>query len=165
MTRWVLALIIFGGGLLSPHLSPSTVQAELEEKGEPAEVVKPGVVLPATRDQVWNELTRILKARELPIARADQPSGKIKTKTKRYFRILSAKFPTVESDYKDTYTIHVTDEESATRVHIERKFEVYDQKKKKWVAGDTDFEKAGVSVEVLLEDLADSLKPGEESSP
>ena len=103
---------------------------------------------------VWDGVLETLKKNDFPLAKIDKESGKITTKTKRYFRIFSAKFPPVERDYRDTYEILLSKEENkSTRVEIKRKFEIHDNQKRKWVQGDPQKEKAGLSEDIIFRDI------------
>lgn len=116
-------------------------------------VTIPEANFPGNLDTVWEKLLEVLKNHEIPIASADKATGTLNTATTRYFKITSAKFPPVQADYRDTYTIQVTSTGSATKVQIQRKFEVYDPKARNWVEGNPTGEKVGVSAEDLFETL------------
>ena len=108
-----------------------------------------------TEDQavVWEKLLQVLKDHDLFVASSDKSAGTLTTVPRRYFKILSAKFPPVERDYRDTYTINVTSTGSSTKVQIQRKFEVHDTHANNWVDGDPTKEKVGIGAENLLEAL------------
>lgn len=118
----------------------------------------PQKIFDADKDQVWEGLLEVLRSHGLPVASADKTSGTIKTKTKRYFKIFSARFPPVEKDYRDTYTINIAPTDKSTRVKIERKFELFDTNVGNWVEGDPQKEEAGVSVETLFNGLSQRFK-------
>ncbi len=95
-------------------------------------------------------------------ARLDKASRKITTPTFRYFKILSAVFPPMERDYRDTYLISLTSVKSSatsTLVRIERKFEVHDAVKNTWVEADPAKERVGIPVDVLFATLEAQLAP------
>lgn len=106
-----------------------------------------------TGDQavVWEKLLQVLKDHDLSIASSDKSAGTLTTVPRRYFKILSARFPPVERDYRDTYTINVTSAGSSTKIQIQRKFEVHDTQANNWVDGDPAKEKVGIAPENLLE--------------
>jgi hypothetical protein len=110
--------------------------------------------------------------------------GEIKTPTYRYFKIFSARFPPKELDFRDSYVITVSDgsapaapaatkkgaapaekspgkpaaKASGIKVVVERKFEEYDQEKKKWANGDPGMaQQVGITAESLLDALAAKL--------
>ena len=118
-----------------------------------------------TEDQavLWEKLLQVLKDYDLSIASSDKSAGTLTTVPKRYFKILSAKFPPVERDYRDTYTMNVTSAGSSTKVQIQRKFEVHDSHANNWVDGDPVQDKVGISAENLLEALR--VRLGEVSPP
>jgi uncharacterized lipoprotein len=147
----ISVVIAVGHGMAQ---DPST---KLTEKTSPQTPSVPEETFPGNLDMVWDVLLEVLKGNDLPIASSDKSAGTITTTPKRYFKILSAKFPPVEQDYRDTYTLKVTQVESSTKVQIQRKFEVYDNQSKNWVEGDPHKEKAGISVESLLETLKQRL--------
>ena len=103
---------------------------------------------------VWDGVLETLKRIDFPLAKSNKESGKITTKTKRYFRIFSAEFPPVQRDYRDTYEIFLTKEKNkSTRVEIKRKFEIHDNQKRQWVQGDPQREKAGLSEDLIFRDI------------
>ena len=103
---------------------------------------------------VWDSVLETLKKNDFTLAKSDKESGKITTKTKRYFRIFSANFPPVERDYRDTYEIFLSEEENKnTRVEIKRKFEIHDHKKRQWIQGNPQKEKAGLSEDLIFRDI------------
>ncbi|MGH7273759.1 MAG: hypothetical protein ACREIQ_04810 [Nitrospiria bacterium] len=106
-----------------------------------------------TGDQavVWEKLLLVLKDHDLSIASSDKTAGTLTTIPKRYFKILSARFPPVERDYRDTYTINITSGGSSTKIQIQRKFEIHDTHVNNWVDGDPAKEKVGIAPENLLE--------------
>lgn len=112
---------------------------------------------------VWDGVLETLKKNEFSIKKSNKEKGKITTKTKRYFRILSANFPPIELDYRDTYKILLIKEgDENTRVEIKRKFEIHDDQKRKWVKGDPKKEKAGLSEDVLFREIELQLAGGGE---
>lgn len=95
-------------------------------------------------------------------AKLNKAGGKITTPTFRYFKILSAGFPPMERDYRDTYLISLASVESSsspTLVRIERKFEVYDTVKSDWVKADPLKEHVGVPIDVLFATLEAQMAP------
>ena len=147
----IYLLISAGQGLAGEASSKSTEKAPSPAPSVPEETFG------GSLDTVWETLLEVLKGYDLFIASSDKSTGTIATATKRYFKILSAKFPPVEQDYRDTYTLKVIPAESSTKVQIQRKFEVYDTQSKNWVEGDPHKEKAGINVESLFETLKQRL--------
>jgi hypothetical protein len=113
----------------------------------------PEETFPGNLDSVWENLVEVLKSYDFPVANSDKATGTLNTVTRRYFRILSAKFPPVEHDYRDSYSIKFIPAESSTKIQIQRKFETYDSNTKNWIEGDVAKEKAGLSVESIFEAL------------
>jgi hypothetical protein len=148
----IISLVItVGQGLAQEASSKSTEKALAPIPSVPEETFS------GSLDTVWETLLDVLKGYDLPIASSDKSTGTITTATKRYFKILSAKFPPIQHDYRDTYTLKVIPAESSTKVQIQRKFEMYDNQSKNWVEGDSGKEKAGINVESLFETLKKRL--------
>lgn len=131
-------------------------------------------------DTVFDSLVGVIKEKGLfdhphGKARVKKEKGKIKTPTFRYFRIVSARFPPEEHDYRDSYVISVspltssgTDEKEDqtaktqgkdVKVQIKRKFQVYDQEKRKWTKGDPSQERVGISTDDLFAAVEAKLVP------
>jgi hypothetical protein len=157
--------ILFGLGLIFLMDTGSVMAQDAPSKPSPAPAAPavPEETFEAKFDLVYEKLLSILKEHDLPISSADKEKGTISTGTKRYFKIFSATFPPVQSDYRDTYKINVVPASSATKVQIERKFEIYDSSAKNWVDGNPQKENAGLSVENIFEELRGSLP--EKKSP
>jgi len=147
----VYLLITAGQGLAEEASSKSTEKALAPTPSVPEETFA------GSLDTVWETLLEVLKGYDFPIASSDKSTGIITTVTKRYFKILSAKFPPIQHDYRDTYTLKVIPAETSTKVQIQRKFEVYDTQSKNWVEGDPHKEKAGINVESLFETFKQRL--------
>ncbi len=137
--------------LLLLSFSQAAIDAEEPAKKENEKPPLPSKTFPADFALVWDKVVEVLKANDFPMASSDKDAGKITTATKKYFRILSANFPPVEKDYRDTYVIQLSKAgDKSTRVEIERKFEVYDSKTNTWVPGDPHKEKEGLSEEDIF---------------
>ncbi len=111
-------------------------------------------VLTVAPNDLWDHVLAVLKEKGLSVANADKDAKKITTATYKYFRIFSAKFPPIEKDYRDTYTITINAEpggSKASKVMVDRAFEMYDPAAKTWVAGDPVKENAGISADEILE--------------
>lgn len=148
LTLGIAIIYLLMGGLgwaEEPHKTP--------EKAVSATVSVPEETFSGNLDTVWENLVEVLKTHDFPIANADKSAGTLNTITRRYFKILSAKFPPVEHDYRDSYAIKVIPAESSTKVQIQRKFETYDSNTKNWVEGDPIKEKVGLAVESIFEAL------------
>jgi hypothetical protein len=143
--------------LLSGHGLAEEATSKPPEKASPPTPPIPEETFASSLDTVWEGLLDLFKGYDFPVSGSDKSTGTISTATKRYFKILSAKFPPVEHDYRDTYTVKVIPAESSTKVQIQRKFELYDNQSKNWVEGDPLKEKAGISVETLFETLKHRL--------
>ena len=143
--------------LLSGQGFAEEVTPKPPEKASPSIPPVPEETFTGGLDNVWEGLLDLFKGYDFHVSSSDKSTGTISTTTKRYFKILSAKFPPVEHDYRDTYTIKVIPVESSTKVQIQRKFELYDNQSKNWVEGDPYKEKAGISVEMLFETLKQHL--------
>lgn len=129
-----------------------------EETHKTPEKAPPTVSVPeetfsGNLDTVWENLVEVLKSYDFTVANSDKAAGTLNTNTRRYFRILSAKFPPVEQDYRDSYAIKVIPADSSTKIQIQRKFETYDSNTKNWIEGDPAKEKAGLAVESIFEAL------------
>jgi hypothetical protein len=141
-------------------------------------------------ETVLDQMVEVLKEKGLydhPHGKAtiNKEKGEIKTPTYRYFRILSARFPPNELDFRDSYVITISDlsakaapaakdkgaapsdkpaektanKASGIKVVVARKFEEYDQEKKKWADGDTGLEQqVGITAESLLDALAAKIE-------
>ena len=121
---------------------------------------------PEDFELIWNKLPDVLKERNLfehihGNAVLDKEKGTITTPTLRYFKIISAKAPVVEEDFRDTYIITVIKAPAGskgTTVKVHRKFEMYDPNAKPvptWVETDPTKlkEKVGTSGDDLLNAL------------
>jgi uncharacterized lipoprotein len=147
-TIGIITFYLFAGTVGWAEEAPKTA-----EKGDPAPVSVPEEIFPGKLDNVWENLVEVLKNYDFPVANSDKSAGTLNTITRRYFKILSAKFPPVEHDYRDSYAIKVIPGESSTKVQIQRKFETYDNNTKNWIEADPAKEKAGLSVEGIFEAL------------
>lgn len=128
-------------------------QSKSSENSVSTLISVPEATFPGDQSVVWEKLLEVLKAHDLPIATSDKSAGTLTTGPKRYFKISSAKFPPVEQDYRDTYTINVAATGSSTRIQIQRKFEIYDTGAKNWMDGDPVKEKVGIGAENLFNAL------------
>jgi len=139
--------------LLAGTLGWAEEAQKAPEKSAPPPVSVPEETFSGKLDTVWENLVEVLKGYDFPVANSDKSAGTLNTITRRYFKILSAKFPPVEHDYRDSYAIKVIPAESSTKVQIQRKFETYDSNTKNWVEGDPAKERAGLAVESIFEAL------------
>lgn len=140
-----------------------TVHAQDAAKG-PAEKV-----YSLSYDQVWDKIVETLTEKGLsdhPDGKmaANKDTGKITTPTFRYFKIFSAK-PVVESHYRDTYTITITEAASfkakeAKKKAEEAEFFLGEAKTKREEAK----EKSGDEAKTLLEEAKESEKDGKEAA-
>ncbi len=148
LTLGIAIIYLFTGALGWAEEAPKN-----PEKTAPPAVSVPEETFSGNLDTVWENLVEVLKSYDFPVANSDKPAGTLNTVTRRYFKILSAKFPPVEHDYRDSYSIKVIPAESSTKVQIQRKFETYDNNTKNWVVGDPAKEKTGLTVESIFEAL------------
>ena len=153
----VFSLITSGEGLAEEAHPKST------EKPDSAIASIPEGTFTGEQAVVWEKLLQVLKDYDLSVATSDKSTGTLTTVPKRYFKILSAKFPPVERDYRDTYTINVTSAGASTKVQIQRKFEVHDTHANNWLDGDPAKEKVGIGAENFLEAL--NVRLGEVTPP
>jgi hypothetical protein len=122
-----------------------------EAKKENEQPPLPSKTFTADFNLVWDKVVETLKANDFPLASSDKDSGKMTTVTKKYFRILSANFPPIEKDYRDTYVIQLSKAgDKSTRAEIERKFEIHNSKTNAWDVGDPHKEKEGLSEEDIF---------------
>ncbi len=149
---WISVTFLFTG-----VLSGAQETSKATDKAAPPVVTVPEETFSGNLDAVWENLVEVLKGYDFPIANSDKSAGTLNTVTRRYFKILSAKFPPVQQDYRDSYAIKVIAVESSTKVQIQRKFETYDHHTQNWVEGDHAKEKAGITVESIFEALRHRL--------
>src|SRR3990172_8441952 len=145
--RWGLAVAI---GLV---WCASSMAAD---EPKPAEPPVPSKVFSANRDVVWDKLVSTFKSFDIGVASADKDGGKLTTVPRRYFKILSAKFPPVQEDYRDTYDVMVDKQDKQTKVEIKRKFEFYDRAKPPngdWAQPSAIPDKVGISPGEILSAL------------
>ena len=166
--RWLLILLLATLLDLS-GLTPAGWGQEAPKPPPAPEVLPPSVASPTQMEHafpelqypaVFDQVLSVLQDKGLydhPHGKAavDKEKGKITTPTYRYFRIVSARFPPKESDYRDTYDIGVS--QAPVKVVIHRKFEIYDPEKKTWVEGDPSKEGVGISPEELMKALEAKL--------
>jgi hypothetical protein len=125
-----------------------------QEKEPVAPIPLPSKAYSAKLPVIWEKVMETLKKNDIPIASSDQDGWKITTQTKRYFRILSANFPPIQKDYRDTYVLTFQKKEgNSTVLQINRKFEVHDKKSNQWVEGDPKVEKEGLSEEGIFQEV------------
>ena len=149
---WIAVTFLFMGVLSGAQETSKAI-----DKAAPPVVTVPEETFSGNLDTIWENLSEVLKGYDFPIANSDKSAGTLNTVTRRYFKILSAKFPPVEQDYRDSYAIKVIAVESSTKVQIQRKFETYDHNAKNWVEGDPAKEKTGITVESIFEALRHRL--------
>jgi len=121
-------------------------------------------------DQVWDKLVEVLTEKGLsehPHGKmsADKESGKITTPVFRYFKIFSAKPVVKELDFRDSYTILVSEQASskakeAKKKADEAKFLLDEAKTKSEEAKG----KSGDEAKTLLEEAKQSEKEGKEAA-
>lgn len=120
-------------------------------------------------DQVWDKVVEVLTEKGLsehPHGKmsADKESGKITTPVFRYFKIFSAKPVVKELDFRDTYTITVSEAASAKAKEAKKKSEeakfLLDEAKTK---AEEAKGKSGDEAKTLLEEAKQSEKDGKES--
>jgi len=116
----VLGLLLSGGTALA---------ADTPAAKPPSPEVQKSEVFSANYDVTWDKLLSTLKSFDLGVAQSDKEKGTIATVPHRYFKIISAKFPPVQDDYRDTYEIRVEKQANnkSTQVQVTRKFEMYDR--------------------------------------
>ena len=145
--NWVFVFIIVTLFFRAPA-------AMAQEKGAAPPPPLPSKVYQAELPLIWDKVLETLKKNDIPIKSSDKDGGKITTHTKRYFRILSANFPPVQKDYRDTYVLSLQKKEGkSTVLKIDRKFEVHDKNSKQWVKGDPNIEKEGLSEEDIFQEV------------
>lgn len=121
-------------------------------------------------DQVWDKVVEVLTEKGLsehPHGKmsANKDTGKITTPTFRYFKIYSAKPVVKEMDFRDSYTISVSEAASAKAREAKKKSEeaksaLEDAKSKMEEAKG----KSGDEAKSLLEDAKQSEKDGKEAA-
>lgn len=158
---------VFLGSLF---LIPLFVQAvPAQDAAKPAPTGPPERVYSLSYDQVWDKVVEVLTEKGLsehPHGKmsANKDAGNITTPTFRYFKIFSAKPVVKEMDFRDTYTITVSEAASSKAKEAKKKAEeakfLLDEAKTK---AEEAKGKSGDEAKTLLEEAKQSEKDGKES--
>ncbi len=161
----VSGLLITMGFIIAGLALPANVLAETSKEKTQATKVEEGPKIPTESynyplNTVWEKALLVVEKHEIQIKRAKKKdkkkTGKIKTNGKRYFNIISARFPPVQLDYRDSYIIKLIEEEGVVQVSIKRKVEIYNDEERKWIVS-PEKDKIGVTAKTLFEDLKQLL--------